>query len=104
MKSSDDPTVVAPDNYTIAFENERVRVLRFHARPTERWNLHSHPNSVVVSLSAYQVRNAVPGIAPTVRNAKAGDVAWISALSHTGENSGDTDMECILVELKDSDA
>ena len=104
MKRSDDPVVVAPTNYTIAFENECVRILRFHARPRERWNLHAHPNSVVVSMTGYQVRNVLPHSEPIVRNAQAGDIAWISARSHTGENSGETDMDCILIELKTSNS
>jgi len=97
---ADDPIEVAPNNYKVVFENERVRVLSFHAGPGEQWALHSHPDSVVISLNEYQVRNAVPAAQPTVRAAKRGDVAWIPARSHTGENVGGTEMDCILVELK----
>jgi hypothetical protein len=97
---SDDPTIVAGKNYKVVFENEHVRVLSFHARPSEAWGLHSHPNAVVVSLDDYKVKNVIPGKEPTVRAAKRGDVLWIPARSHTGENVGSTDMDCILVELK----
>jgi hypothetical protein len=96
-----DPIQVAPNNYKVVFENARVRVLSFHARPGEKWGLHAHPDAVVVSLDQYKVRNVVPGAEPTVREAKRGDVAWIPARSHTGENIGETDMDCILVELKE---
>jgi quercetin dioxygenase-like cupin family protein len=98
-----DPIQVAPNNYKVVFENARVRVLAFHARPGEKWGLHAHPDAVVVSLDQYKVRNVVPGAEaePTVRETKRGDVAWIPARSHTGENIGETDMDCILVELKE---
>ncbi len=96
-----DPIRVAPHNYTVVFENARVRVLSFHGRPKALWGLHAHPDAVVVSLNEYIVRNVVDGAEPTVRHAKAGEVAWSAAKRHTGENIGSTDMDCILVELKD---
>jgi hypothetical protein len=92
---------VAPNNYRVVFENARVRVLAFRATAGEHWGLHAHPDSVVVSLGNYRVRNVVPGSEPTVRDAKRGDVLWIPARSHTGMNAGSTDMECVLVELKE---
>jgi quercetin dioxygenase-like cupin family protein len=95
-----DPLDVAPGNYKLVFENERVRVLSFHAEPGQKWGLHSHPDAVVVSLDNYTVRNVVPGAEPTLREAHRGDAAWIPARSHTGENAGDSSMDCILVELK----
>ena len=97
----DDPVRVAPNNYKVVFENDRVRVLSFHGDPGARWGLHAHPDAVVVSLDDYTVRNVVPGAEPTVRAAKRGDTAWIPARSHTGENIGTTPMDCVLVELKE---
>jgi len=99
---SHDPVTVAPQQYRVVFENARVRVLAFRGAPGDRWGLHSHPDMVVVSLGDYQVRNVVTGHAPTVRRARAGEVTWIAACEHTGENVGGTEMECILVELKPS--
>ena len=96
-----DPVQVAPNHYKVVFENDRVRVLSFHSRPGEKWGLHAHPDAVVVSLNEYKVRNIVPGAQPAIREAKRGDVAWIPARSHTGENIGNTEMDCVLVELKE---
>jgi len=96
----DDPTLVAGKNYKVVLENDQVRVLSFHATPGQAWGLHAHPNAVVVSLDDYRVKNVVAGNEPTVRTAKRGDVLWIPARSHTGENVGGTDMDCVLVELK----
>jgi len=76
-------------------------VLSFHADPTGTSGLHAHPDAVVISLNDYEVLNVVPGSEPSRRNAKRGDAAWIPARSHTGENIEGTDMDCVLVELKE---
>src|SRR5207344_1816712 len=85
-----DAVEVAPKVYRVLFENERVRVLGFTTGPGASWPLHGHPDSVVVSLSDYTVRNVVPGHAPSERHSKPGDVRWISATEHTGANVGAT--------------
>ncbi|GAA1968432.1 cytoplasmic protein [Microbacterium deminutum] len=90
----------APEVYEIVFENERVRVLRFVTQPGQAWPLHQHPDSVAVSLSDYRIRNTIPGYAPTERASRLGDVRWIDATSHTGQNTGDTEMVGLIVELK----
>ena len=95
-----DALLVAPNVYKVVFENERVRVLGFVTEPGQVWPLHAHPDSVAVSLSEYDVRNIIPGNAPTERHSKLGDVRWIPATSHTGENSGTTEMRGLIIELK----
>jgi hypothetical protein len=96
-----DALAAAPDVYKLAFENERIRVLSFVTQPGQKWALHTHPDSLAVSLSEYSVRNVVPGQAPTERHSKLGDVRWIPAAAHMGENMGSTEMRGLMVELKD---
>ncbi|HEY1908951.1 MAG TPA: hypothetical protein VGG91_23110 [Myxococcaceae bacterium] len=96
-----DAVEVAPSIYRVLFENERVRVLAFTTRPGESWPLHGHPDSVVVSLSEYTVRNVIPGQAPTERHSRPGDSRWISATEHTGSNVGSTEMRGVMIELKE---
>lgn len=43
-----DPQVVAPRAYRIAFENERMRVTRVHYEPHERIGAHDHPHSPTI--------------------------------------------------------
>ena len=50
---SDDPTETNPDLYKVVFENERVRVLEYRDVPGDRTTSHSHPDSVMVTLSAF---------------------------------------------------
>jgi hypothetical protein len=96
-----DALAVAPDVYKVVFENERIRVLSFATQPGQKWALHSHPDSLAVSLSEYSVRNLAPAQAPVERHSRPGDVRWIPASSHTGENMGTTEMRGLIVELKD---
>jgi hypothetical protein len=46
-----DPVRVAPHIYQLAFENERVRVLKKFIRNGETPLLHSHPDRVTVYLN-----------------------------------------------------
>jgi hypothetical protein len=96
-----DALEVAPHIYRVVLENDQVRVLSFVTRSGEAWGLHSHPDSVVVSLTEYMVRNVIPGGLPTERRSMPGDVRWIPATAHTGENIGNTEMRGMLIELKD---
>ena len=48
LPHAQDPRVVAPRSYTLAFENERVRVTRVHYAPREKVPVHDHPDSPTV--------------------------------------------------------
>ena len=43
-----DPTVVEPTHYKLAFENDQVQVVDVHYGPHEKSKMHSHPGGVVV--------------------------------------------------------
>jgi beta-alanine degradation protein BauB len=51
-----DPTHTDPDKYRVVFENERVRVLEYRDEPGARTSPHDHPDSVMVTLSAFRRR------------------------------------------------
>jgi hypothetical protein len=95
-----DPCVSNPDAYHVLFENDRVRVLRYHDRPGHRTTVHAHPDSVMVTLSSFRRRL---GVAERVVEVEltAGEARWLDAQQHYGENVGDTDSQAIFVELKD---
>jgi len=95
-----DPTVTDPDKYVAVMENERVRVLRYHDEPGARTHPHHHPESVLYALSAFRRRLTFPDGTTREREFKAGDVMWVPAQSHIGENVGSTPTEVLLVELK----
>jgi quercetin dioxygenase-like cupin family protein len=95
-----DPTTTDPDKYKAVMENERVRVLRYHDTPGAKTQRHHHPASVLYALSAFRRRLSFPDGTVKEREFKPGDVMWLPAQTHVGENIGTTDTEVLLVEEK----
>jgi quercetin dioxygenase-like cupin family protein len=93
-------TTTDPDKYRVVMENERVRVLRYHDVPGARTLQHRHPDSVLYALSSFRRRLHFPDGKSRDREFSAGDVMWIPAQTHVGENIGTTDTEVLLVEVK----
>ena len=96
----DDPTTTDPDKYKVAFENERVRVLRYHDQPGGKTAMHRHPDSMLYALSGFRRRLTFPDGTSRVVELKAGDAMWVPAQAHIGENVGATDCDVLLVEPK----
>lgn len=96
-----DPTITDPGLYRVIFENDRVRVLEYRDRPGDRTSPHGHPDSVMVTLSAFSRRlHGGDGRQADV-DLPAGQVRWIGAQEHAGENIGTTESHSIFVELKE---
>ena len=95
-----DPVATNPDLYSVVFENARVRVLRYHDRPGERTRPHHHPDSVMITMSAFQ-RRLIDGDRSVDVTLPAGEVRWLDAQEHSGLNTGSTDTMTLFVELKD---
>jgi beta-alanine degradation protein BauB len=95
-----DPVATNPDLYRVIFENERVRVLEYLDEPGDRTEPHSHPDSVMYTLSSFSRRLSAGGEERDVDIA-AGTVAWLPAQQHAGHNIGDTPTRVIFVELKE---
>jgi len=97
-----DPTRTDPDKYRVVFENERVRVLEYRDGPGEATKPHAHPDSVMVTLSSFERRLvAGNGVARDVA-LDAGEVRWLDAQTHSGENIGVTATHVVFVELKEA--
>lgn len=98
-----DPTATNPDLYRVIMENERVRVLEYRDRPGDRTTPHGHPDSVMVTLSAFK-RRLIDGERSTDVELTEGLVRWLPAQEHAGENIGETETHVIFVELKEPSA
>lgn len=96
----DDPTVTDPDKYRVIFENDRVRVLEYRDEPGARTLLHDHPDSVMVTLSGFRRRVSIGERSRDVELG-AGEVRWLDAQRHLGENTGDTPSHAVFIELKE---
>ncbi|GAA1545389.1 hypothetical protein GCM10009741_56040 [Kribbella lupini] len=95
-----DPVVTNPDAYRVLFENDRVRVLEYRDTPGHRTQPHRHPDSVMYTLSSFR-RRLGSGDREVDVELPAGEVRWLGAQEHYGENTGDTETHTIFVELKE---
>jgi hypothetical protein len=95
-----DPTVTNPELYRVVFENERVRVLEYRDHPGDMTAPHGHPDSVMITLSAFRRRLSAGAREVDVELA-AGQVRWLDSQVHAGKNIGETVSHSIFVELKE---
>ena len=95
-----DPATTNPDLYHVIMENDRVRVLEYRDRPGDRTTPHGHPDSVMVTLSAFR-RRLIDGERSAEVELAEGLVRWLPAQEHAGENIGDTDTHVLIIELKE---
>jgi quercetin dioxygenase-like cupin family protein len=96
-----DPVASNPEHYKVAFENERVRVLKYSDQPGDKTTPHQHPDSIMYTLSAFR-RRLVSGEAQREVELEEGSVGWLPAQSHYGENIGNTPTHVLFVELKET--
>lgn len=82
-----DPTETDPSVYRVVFENDRVRVLDYQDQPGSRTQPHSHPDSVMYTLSDF-TRTLGGGGREADVTFSAGSVRWLSAQEHYGEHIG----------------
>lgn len=96
-----DPTVSNPDFYHTLWENDDVRVLEYRDTPGQETTAHTHPNSVMVTLTDFDRRLSIGGESRHV-TLTAGSAVWVPAQTHSGSNIGSTPTHTILIELKNS--
>jgi quercetin dioxygenase-like cupin family protein len=96
-----DPVKVAPNNFTVLLENERVRVLDFHTKAGVKIPLHSHPAYISYSISgAGKTKFTSADGKVTEPPAKTGQATWHEAETHASEYEGTGTAHVLLVELK----
>ena len=96
---NNDPTITNSDKYRIVFENEKVRVLEYKDNPGDKTTPHSHPDSVMITLSAFTRKLHFDNKEMDVQK-EVGEASWLAAQSHVGENTGSTNTHVIFVEIK----
>lgn len=90
-----------PAHYTVISDNDQVRILKVHYGPHEKSPvMHSHPATAVVFLTDANGHFNLPDGKTQDFTAKAGGAQYNDATTHQPENTGDTDMEAVVVELK----
>ena len=95
-----DPVAMAPHVYKVVFENEKVRVLEATDKPGDKAEMHSHPDTLMYVLAPFK-RKLTLGNGRVVNvEQKQGDVRWMPAQSHSGENTGETETRALFIEFK----
>jgi mannose-6-phosphate isomerase-like protein (cupin superfamily) len=98
--SAQDAVKTDPKHYSVVSENDQVRILKAHYGPHEKSVMHSHPNTVAVFLTDAKGTFTFPDGKKQDFAVKAGDSQYGPAATHLPENTGDKDMEVIVIELK----
>ena len=98
--SAQDAAKVDPTHYTVVSENAQVRILKVHYGPHEKSVMHSHPDAVAVFLTDATGQFNYPDGKKESFTVKAGDAQYSASTVHLPENTGDTGMDVIVVELK----
>ena len=94
-----DPVRVAPHIYDVAFENDRVRVLKATIRSGETPPLHAHPDRVIVYLNpcAWLEDDGEGG--SRMQSYKFGEPIWAPAETHGGVTAKVVE-QCSLLEIE----
>jgi len=96
-----DLVTAEPEQAKVLLENERIRVLEVTLGASRAQAMHSHPDHLVYSLSAYRIKHIAADGSTSIGERLPGELVWIPAESHAGENVGDTECRVLIVELKE---
>ena len=95
-----DPLTVNSKTIALKLENARVRVLEATLQPGDKEKTHSHPAYVIYVIAGGKFRNHATDGTVTDGEFKAGDVIYRDPVTHWAENTGNTTIRLVLVELK----
>lgn len=94
-----DPVRVAPHIYELAFENEKVRVLKKTIRNGETPLLHAHPDRVIVYLNPCAWMQDDADGSRHMESFKFGTPVWAPAESHGGVTANVV-QQCSVIEVE----
>jgi len=95
-----DETIVDPKHSRVEFENDEVRVTRYHFDAGEKSTVHGHPDAVQIFLTDAKANVTTVDGKTTSVVGKAGEVRWQPATQHVVQNMGGKPLDGILVEMK----
>ncbi len=84
----------------VEFENDRVRIVRFHFDPHARVPLHDAPDLVAIWLTGARLKLTFADGTSKIEMHQAGETEWAPAQKPAGENVADTPLEFIAVQMK----
>ena len=87
-------------HYKVLIDNPSVRVLKISYSPGGKSPMHSHPDSMLVSLGDSKVSFALPDGKTQDMEVGKETAAYMPAATHAPANVGTTPVDAILVEFK----
>jgi len=97
---SGDALSIAPDTYSLVLENDRVRVLEVRTPPGGMSEMHSHPDTVVISVTGPTHRFSHPGDDPLEMDIPDASAVYMDTVEHSVENVGHGAGHGFIIELK----
>jgi hypothetical protein len=94
-----DPVRVAPHIYELAFENEKVRVLKKTIRSGETPLLHAHPDRVIIYLNPCAWMEDDADGSRHMESFKFGTPVWAAAETHGGVTANVV-QQCSVIEVE----
>jgi oxalate decarboxylase/phosphoglucose isomerase-like protein (cupin superfamily) len=101
-EAANDAIKVAPDLHEVIFENDKLRVLKVRVKPGDVADMHWHPENINYILAGGKLRFTKPDGAVVEVELTEGQVTSSPAGSHAVENTGDTEVQTVQVELKET--
>jgi beta-alanine degradation protein BauB len=95
-----DPVKTDPTHYKVVFENASVRVLRIDYAAGAKSATHSHPDAIVVPLTAAKVQFTTPDGKSQDSDMTMDSATYTPAGTHSVLNNGKAKVDGILVEFK----
>ncbi len=100
MMTREDLAAVAPNNYKVLLENDRVRVVELTLHPGDSIPMHDHPDTVAYPLTDVDSTWTFPDGSQERVMMKKGEVFWHEAFSHGVAQTSDEEQKMILFEPK----
>ena len=97
---TDDIVVIAPEQHTVIFENDKIRMLRVTVKPGDKVGMHRNPKNVNYILQPGTLRLINADDSSIDVELAVGQVIPAPEGAHAVENVGDTQVQTICVEMK----
>jgi hypothetical protein len=96
-----DPLRVAPDKFSLIFENSQVRALRLKLGPHQSVPMHEYTlNHLVVCVTDLNARATSPAGEAEVAQRNVGDFRWSGPSQQKLDNLSDQPLETVILEMK----
>jgi quercetin dioxygenase-like cupin family protein len=96
-----DPVTVSANMYKVVLENEHVRVVEYEILPGQKDKWHTHPAKVSHVISGGMLKITTEAGESFFVEEEKDSTSWFEAVAiHYAENTGNTPVKILLVEIK----